>query len=126
MIECSKCKSKAVSVVSVVNSKKSESALEIINVLQTLSAILFIIMIFLVISLMKENTEIFIPIVTGTYQITNALKDTAKVAENIVAIKLSTSVFSSSLLSFFVCAIIKIYKRLFKTCKGEDYKIDWP
>ena len=26
----------------------------------------------------------------------------------------------------FVYAIIKIYKRLFKTCKGEDYKIDWP
>lgn len=26
----------------------------------------------------------------------------------------------------FLYAIIKIYKRLFKTCKGEDYKIDWP
>ena len=26
----------------------------------------------------------------------------------------------------FVYAIMKIYKRLFKTCKGEDYKIDWP
>lgn len=25
-----------------------------------------------------------------------------------------------------IYAIIKIYKRLFKTCKGEDYKIDWP
>jgi len=26
----------------------------------------------------------------------------------------------------FVYALIKIHKRLFKTCKGEDYKIDWP
>ena len=26
----------------------------------------------------------------------------------------------------FVYAILKIRKRLFKTCKGEDYKIDWP
>ena len=26
----------------------------------------------------------------------------------------------------FVYALIKIYRRLFKTCKGEDYKIDWP
>jgi putative component of membrane protein insertase Oxa1/YidC/SpoIIIJ protein YidD len=27
---------------------------------------------------------------------------------------------------FFIYAIMKIYKRLFKTCKGENYKIDWP
>ncbi len=26
----------------------------------------------------------------------------------------------------FIHALIKIYKRLFVTCKGEDYKIDWP
>ena len=26
----------------------------------------------------------------------------------------------------FVYAMIKIYRRLFKTCKGEDYIIDWP
>jgi putative component of membrane protein insertase Oxa1/YidC/SpoIIIJ protein YidD len=26
----------------------------------------------------------------------------------------------------FVYAIIKIRKRLYVTCKGEDYKIDWP
>lgn len=26
----------------------------------------------------------------------------------------------------FIYALIKIRKRLFKTCRGEDYKIDWP
>ena len=26
----------------------------------------------------------------------------------------------------FAFAVIKIYRRLFVTCKGEDYKIDWP
>ena len=26
----------------------------------------------------------------------------------------------------FIYAAIKIYKRLFVTCKGVDYKIDWP
>ena len=27
---------------------------------------------------------------------------------------------------FFIYALTRIYKRLFITCKGEDYKIDWP
>lgn len=26
----------------------------------------------------------------------------------------------------FIYALTRIYKRLFITCKGEDYKIDWP
>ena len=109
MIECPKCQNKNIQFVSVVNSKKSEKVLEIISTIQGLAIAINIIIGLVVIGLWVDNAKIFLPVVLGTYEISNAIKDTINIAGNAIGIKIATSVFSWLFSVSVWCGIIKLF-----------------
>lgn len=109
MIECPQCKSKAVSVVSVVNSKKNEKAEGIISTIQAFAAITFVISCFFVLTILLEDAKLLVQVIAGTYEITYAAKDIAKMIGDIIFVKMATSSFGFLLKIIIGCAIFKLF-----------------
>lgn len=108
MIECSKCKGRAVSVVSVVNSVRNEGFVTALTIIQLISGFISAMIGVIILVLMSENKELFDQITFVIYEIPDAIKNTSEIAENFIVIKAITGIFTGSLTILVVCGLIRL------------------
>lgn len=108
MIECSKCKSKAVSVISVVNSTQNEKVITTLTVIQFILGFVGMIVGLFILGLMGENKELFDQITFGIYEIPDAIKNTSEIAGNLIMVKAVNGIFWGSIATMIICGLFKL------------------
>lgn len=109
MIECPKCQNKNIQFVSVVNSIKNEKVIATLAIIQIFAIFISLIVGVFILSTASHDIKLFFQVTTGTYELTQTVENIAKIAGDILLIKITTKIFTSTILIYITLGLVRLF-----------------